>query len=181
MVDSVVVVPLGRVTTVVTVSPTRASEGSVITIGVPLPLVASAALTLFAASVSNTVGADGATVSIVTGNALLLELLLPAASVALAVKLCAPSTNAVEGVKVKVPDGPSVALPNSVLPSYTRTVLPASAVNTSVGRASLVVAPLASEPVTPATSSVTLTRTGAAGAVVSIVRLKFEVAPLVLP
>ena len=59
------VVPFGLVTTVVTTSPTWASAGKVVTIGVPPSLATSAALTLFGASGKLTTGADGAVVSMV--------------------------------------------------------------------------------------------------------------------
>ncbi|NKF62613.1 hypothetical protein GO297_04818 [Ralstonia solanacearum] len=60
-------------------------------------------------------------------------------------------------------------------------VLLASAVPASVGVASLVLPPEVSAPVTGATSSVTLTRTGVAGAAVSTVNVNAEVAVLTLP
>jgi hypothetical protein len=68
------------VTTVVTVSPTLASAGSVVTMGVPPELAASAALTPLGASVRATAGAEGAVASTVKGVPLAV-LLLPAASV----------------------------------------------------------------------------------------------------
>ena len=65
---SMVVVPLGLVTTVVTVSPTLASAGSVVTMGVPPALAASAALTLLGDSGKATAGAEGALVSMVSST-----------------------------------------------------------------------------------------------------------------
>ena len=81
---SVVVVPSGAVTTVVTVSPMAAFTGSVVTIGVPPKLATSAALTKVP-SVAATVGADGAVVSMVTASAGLGSLTLPAGSVTVVV------------------------------------------------------------------------------------------------
>ena len=77
---SVLVVPFGLVTTVVTVSPTLASAGSVVTMGVPPELTASAALTPLGDSGRATAGAEGALASTVKGVPLAV-LLLPAASV----------------------------------------------------------------------------------------------------
>ena len=72
--------PPGGVTTVVTVSPTLASAGKVVTMGVPPALAASAALTPLGDSGKATAGADGALASTVKGVPLAV-LLLPAASV----------------------------------------------------------------------------------------------------
>lgn len=81
-----------------------------------------------------------------------------------------PSESALAGTSVYLPAGPSVAVPSSVAPSYTRSVDPGSAVKTSVGWVSLVLAPPDSAPVTGPTSSVALTSTGASGSVVSSVK-----------
>ena len=61
-------------------------------------------------------GALGAAMSTLIEKALLETLTLPAASVALALRVCEPEVSAVV-VKVKVPAGLSVAVPKSVVPS----------------------------------------------------------------
>ncbi|TYZ39006.1 hypothetical protein C2U34_26605, partial [Ralstonia solanacearum] len=92
-----------------------------------------------------------------------------------------PSASAVVGVKDQLPEASAVVVPSSVVPSKTLTVLLASAVPASVGVASLVLPPEVSVLVTGATSSVTLTRAGVAGAAVSTVNVNAEVAVLTLP
>ena len=65
------------------------------------------------------IGAAGAVESTVREKGVDDPLVLPATSVAVAVRLCAPSESAEAGVKVNVPgiDEDSVAVPSSVLPS----------------------------------------------------------------
>ena len=109
---SVVFTPLGFVTTVVTVSPTFASAGSVVTIGVPPALAASAAFTPWGASGSATAGADGAWVSSAklppTG-----ALVLPATSASVVLVVQTPSTDSTaEGTTWLIVKGPlPVAVP----------------------------------------------------------------------
>ncbi|TYZ39161.1 hypothetical protein C2U34_26325, partial [Ralstonia solanacearum] len=81
-------------------------------------------------------GAAGAAVSTVRANAELAVLTLPAASVAVAVRLWLPSANAVVGEKVQLPEASAVVVPTSVMPSKMLMVLLASAVPVSVGVAS---------------------------------------------
>ena len=126
-------------------------------------------------------GAFGTEVSTVSKKVAEGPLVFPAASVAVAVRLCAPDESGDAGVNVNVPAGPSTALPRDVEPSNNVTVAPGSAVKTSVGRASLVDAPLERAPVTGPTSSLVLTQTGAAGAVESTVKGNAVDGPLVLP
>ena len=64
-----------------------------------------------------TVGREGGVASIVSAKAVLAPLVLPATSVAVALKLWLPSASAVPAVKLKVPEGPSVAVPSKVAPS----------------------------------------------------------------
>jgi len=80
----------------------------------------------------------------------------PAASVAVTVRLCAPSPRGIEGVMLNAPVVASaVAVPICVLPSYNLTVLPASAFPVTVGLFTFV-RPVIAEPIV-----------GAAGGVVS--------------
>ncbi|NKF87755.1 hypothetical protein GO286_05223 [Ralstonia solanacearum] len=126
-------------------------------------------------------GAAGAAVSTVRGNAELAALTLPAASVAVAVRLWPPSVNAVVGVKVQLPEASAVVVPSSVVPSKMLMVRLASAVPVSTGMASLVLPPAVMSPVTGATLSVTVLITGVAGVAVSTVRVNAELAALTLP
>nr|WP_283399518.1 hypothetical protein [Burkholderia multivorans] len=68
-------------------------------------------------SVGFTVGTAGAVVSTFRSNAALGTLTLPDESVAVTVKLCAPSPNALAGVKLQLPDASAVVVPISVVPS----------------------------------------------------------------
>ena len=81
----------------------------------------------------------GAVRSIVTATLLEAALTLPAASVALAVSVCAPSLN-VDDVMLQLPEPFAVAVPSTVVPSvsYRLTVLFASAVPVTAGVAVLV-------------------------------------------
>src|SRR5688572_12197843 len=109
-------------------------------------------------------------------------MLLPAASVALAVKLWLPSPSGVAGVKLQLPAPSAVVMPIGVPLSNTLTVLLASAVPVRAGVVSLVLPPLTMTPVVGAKSSVALAMTGAiAGAVVSTVKPKAPLGALVLP
>ena len=115
------------------------------------------------------VGAAGATVSMVTWNAVEAGPWLPAASVALAVRVWVPSPS----TEVVIVNTPLAArpVPTTVVPSvsYSVTVLPASAVPPIVS-VELFELPLsATAPITGATSSITLSITGADGATVSMV------------
>src|ERR1035441_3481058 len=83
------------------------------------------------------VGATGATVSTVTLSAVEAAPVLPAASVAVAVRLWMAFDKA-PVVKLQAPVPLAVALPSSVAPSYTFTVLLATAVPVSVKTFALV-------------------------------------------
>ncbi len=107
-------------------------------------------------------------------------LTLPAASVAVTVRLWLPSVRAV-GVKVQLPEASAVVVPSSVVPSKTLMVLLASAVPVSVGVASLVLPPAVMAPITGATLSVMVLMTGVAGAAVSTVSANAELVALTLP
>ncbi len=76
-------------------------------------------------------GVAGAAVSTVRVKAELAVLTLPAASVAVAVRLWLPSISAVVGVKVQLPKASAVVVPSSVVPSKMLMVLLASAVPVS--------------------------------------------------
>ena len=76
------------------------------------------------------VGAAGATVSIVTLIATEAALVTPD-TVSVAVKLCGPSGKGTV-VKLQAPLALAVAVPSSVVPSYTFTVLFATALPVSV-------------------------------------------------
>ncbi|TYZ38880.1 hypothetical protein C2U35_27095, partial [Ralstonia solanacearum] len=62
-------------------------------------------------------GVAGAAVSTVNVNAEVAVLTLPAASVAVEVRLWLPSASAVVGVKVQLPEASAVVVPSSVVPS----------------------------------------------------------------
>ena len=109
--------------------------------------------------VENT-GAAGGTVSIVGVITVEAEPVLPAPSVAVAVRLCAPSAK-VTG-RLQVPSLAVVVVPNKVEPSKIFTVLPTSAVPLIVVAVTLVIA-------------------GETGAVTSIVRETTDEAAPVLP
>ena len=125
-------------------------------------------------------GADGARVSTLITYPAVGALTLPAASVAVKVKLCEPLPSAGEGVKLHAPPV-AVTLPICTPLSKIFTVDPASAVPLRVGCASLVSPPLATGVGALPTSSRMLVSTGSAGGVVSIVRLKLADDTLVLP
>ena len=118
----------------------------------------------------STTGAAGGVVS--TVNVLVFDcaLVLPAASVAVALTVCDPSASAVGGVKLQVPEALATVVPTTTPSTITVTVLPASAVPVYVGVLSLVVEPLAG-----------VSTTGAAGGVVSTVKVLVFDCALVLP
>src|SRR3974390_149063 len=111
------------------------------------------------------VGATGAVVSTVTAIAAEAAPVLPATSVAVAVRLCAPLAS-VPVVYVQAPLPLAVVVPSNVVPSKTFTVALASAVPVSVNVASLVIP----SPTTPL-SVENDAMIGAAGAGVSMVTL----------
>ena len=80
---------------------------SVLLLPVSVPAVMSGAVA----------GADGPVVSMVTGSRLLGSLVLPALSMAVAVRLCRPSVNGVVSVAVQVPSAATMAVPTWVVPS----------------------------------------------------------------
>src|ERR1035437_8921565 len=120
-------------------------------------------------------GATGAVVSMVTLSAEDATPVLPAASLAVAVRLWAPLLSAAV-TKLQAPLAFAVAVPSLVLPSNTLTVLLASAVPLSVSTVALVMP----SPTTPL-SGENEVMVGATGAVVSMVTLKAEDATPVLP
>lgn len=70
-------------------------------------------------------------------------LVLPAGSVAVALRVCDPSLNGVERVQLQFPLASATAVQSVVAPSFTVTVLPGSAVPLTVGVSSVVVIPAA--------------------------------------
>ena len=126
----------------------------------------------------------GAVVSTVMTTGVLGLLVLPAGSVAVVVMLCEPWPSGVVGVKVHRPSGWMVAVPITVpglLPSVTVMVSPGVPVPENVGEVSSVEPPLLMGPVTLPTWSVALGVPGAAGAVVSTVRLRTGESALSVP
>ena len=77
---------------------------------------------------SGALGAEGAVVSIVTVRPVDAAPVLPAASVTLALSVCAPSVSALV-VMLQLPEPSAVVVPSRVVPSvsYSLTVAPASA------------------------------------------------------
>jgi hypothetical protein len=112
----------------------------------------------------------GAVVSTVILTAVEAELGFPAESVAVAVRLCAPSDKAVAGVMLQLPSASVVAVPSEVESANSSTVLAASAVPLTSGVLSVVVVPPAGELIT-----------GALGAVASMVKLMDPESKLVFP
>ena len=113
-------------------------------------------------------GAAGAVVSMMTLRAAEV-VLLPAASVALAVMLCVPSLNALL-VMLQLPLPSAVVVPSTVLPSSNTTVLLASVVPEKVGVVTLVMLSVLELPLSVA--AVMSGAEGDAGAEVSIVMLR---------
>ena len=109
-----------------------------------------------------------------------MVLVLLAASVAVAWMLWVPSAS-VLAVMDQRPLASAVPVPTTVVPSYSVTVLPASAVPLKVGVVSLVLPPLATLPITGAVLSLALVMVGIPGARVSTVKLSDALWPLSLP
>src|SRR5437588_500300 len=125
---------------------------------------------------SGVVGAVGAAVSMVTLRAADV-VLLPAASVALAVMLCVPSLNVLL-VMLQLPLPSAVVVPSTVLPSSNTTALLASAVPEKVGVVTLLMLSVLELPL-----SLAAIRSGTetAGPVVSMVMLSPAEADETLP
>ena len=119
-------------------------------------------------------GANGTPVSTVRLNGAVVAPVLPAASVALKVMACGPSARSLPGVKLQLPWALTTAVPISLPSTSTCTVEPTSPVPLKVGRASLVLLPDVSVPVTGPISSTTLVTTGTPGAAVSTVKAKTD-------
>src|SRR5262245_11836588 len=83
----------------------------------------------------------GALVSIVNTSPALLALSFPAASVAVATRLWVPSVSVAVSMLQAPVLGSATAVPSTVLPSYSVTMLPTSAVPVTVGVLSLVSPP----------------------------------------
>src|SRR5437764_1314088 len=109
--------------------------------------------------------AEGAAVSMVTDRPPEAVPVLPAASVALAVIVWLPEAS-VEVAMLQLPLPSAVPLPTWLAPSYSVTVLPASAVPVKVGVATLVRLSVLDAP-----ESEAVARSGAEGAAGAVVRM----------
>ena len=116
-------------------------------------------------------GASGAVVSMVMAMAALGRLSLPAASVAVSLRLCKPSLRpGAPGVTLHAPLGPTTTLAIGAPSAYSVISSPGVApVPLKVGVVSSLTAPSLTLPCTTPTSSLTPTLLGAAGLVVSSV------------
>lgn len=103
---------------------------------VPLKVGVLSLVVLLAAGLLMT-GAAGAVLSMVNARVVDAVPVLPVASVAVAVMLCAPALIALVGVQVQLPLASAVAVQTVVVPSFTTTLLPASALPEKVGVVSL--------------------------------------------
>jgi hypothetical protein len=132
-----------------------------------VPEIAGVAVVTTAAGAVST-GDSGATVSTEKPRVAEGTLVLPAASVAVALAVCAPCASGAATVKLQVPEGLAVTVPAFAPSSFTLTVLLASAVPemTGVGVLTKAAGPMS---------------TGAAGATVSTVKPRAEEGALVLP
>ena len=110
-------------------------------------------------------GTPGAVVSMVNASALEAALTLPAASVALTVMLWVPFPSV--GVRDQVPSAVAAVVPSTVVPSYTVTVLSASAVPARLGVVILVMLSVLETPVSEVAKR--SGSAGRAGAVASMV------------
>ena len=106
---------------------------------------------------------------------------LPAGSVTVAVRLCAPSSSGLAGVKLHLPSVPTVVLPSTSVPSRTVTTLPASALPLNTGVVSLVRPPVSTGIAVPLLLLLSCRSVAAAGGVVSTVKVTGVDAPLLLP
>ena len=111
-------------------------------------------------------GAPGADASIVTDNAEDAMLVLPAVSVAFAVMTCAPFDRT-DVAMLQLPLPSANPVPTRVVPLYSRTVAPASAVPVKVGVVTLVMLSVLDIPLSDA--AIRSGADGATGACVSIV------------
>ena len=142
-------------------------------------------VTLPSLSVSvGVLGTLGTVVSTVITTGVLGKLVLPAGSVAVVVMLCGPSPRGLVGVTLQVPLGPTVVVPITVpglLPSVSVMVSPGVPVPVKVGVLSSVEPPPPMGPVTLPSLSVSVGVAGAAGAVVSTVRVSAGLRALCTP
>ncbi|MNP48300.1 hypothetical protein D3C76_1424080 [compost metagenome] len=107
--------------------------------------------------------------------------MFPAVSVAVKRMLRVPSSSAVSGVKVQLPEALTTAVPISSSSTMMWMVAPTSPLPVRVGCASLVVSPLFRVVVAVPTSSTAVSRIGACGAVVSIFSENAGEVPETLP
>jgi hypothetical protein len=130
--------------------------------------------------ISGAEGADGADKSKMMLSPADAELVLPAASVAFTVTVCAPVPST-DAVMLQLPLPSAAAMPSTVVPSvsYSVTALPASVVPVKIGVVSFVILSVLEVPVSePAVIS---GAAGADGADISIVMLSSADAVLMLP
>ena len=125
--------------------------------------------------------AAGAVVSTLTLKLADGRLTLPAASVAVTVKLCPPGTNGVVTWKFHCPVPLAVTVVSRIPLSYMDTFAPGSTVPLRTGWVSSVTPPLVRLPVIEPISSLTVIAPGIAGAMVSTVTLNTGELPLTLP
>ncbi len=141
-----------------------------------MPAAFSVALTTSSSATAAT-PKDGPWVSISRLKSGLAVLVLPARSVAMALRECVPSTSGWVRVSCQIPAALATAVPSTVLPERRLTVAPASAVPLKVGRLLWVRLSLLLSPV----SGLKPLMRGANGAVLSTVTLRLEPVALVLP
>ena len=152
-------------------------------VGVLLPVLLSVLLLPVSVPAvrSGAAGAEGAAVSIVTANAGLGALVLPAVSTRPVDMLCAPSVNGVTGVRIVLPLPSVVAVAGTATPStYSTGVVPAG--TTPILKSGVVSIVALSVLLLPLSVAAVISgAAGAAGAVVSMVTASAGLGALVLP
>ena len=174
--------PLAATVVVSTVPPGSATR--IVSPAVPVPEIVGVASLVMLSPLApesddgsrRTTGAAGAVVSIVKVTLAEGET-LPAASVAVALKVAAPAATGVVGVTLQVPLAATVVVSTSPPGAVTRIVSPEVPVPEMVGVASLV----RLSPVTPLSELGSSRIAGAAGAAVSMVRLMLAAVDSVAP
>src|SRR5690606_26111236 len=161
--------PLPSAVVVPCESPSLNSSTVLSASAVPL-IVGVASLLTFPSLGLVILGALGAVVSILIVVANESALVLPAASVALAVMLCVPSDHALVGVNVHSPLPSAIVVPCESPSLNTSTMLSSSAAPLIVGVASMVTVP-----------SLGLSMLGSLGAIVSMTSMTAAASSLVLP
>ena len=145
-VNVTVVVPIGKVVGALLLASPTPSTASDVFAAFKNAAITAAVLAIPAAEVASAVilaGAliIGAVISTVYVMAVDAVLVLPATSVAVAVKLCAPSVSVAPPAKLQLPPV-AVTMPSDVMPSFTFTEAFASAIPEMLGRAVTLVSTL---------------------------------------